>query len=730
MEQETKKFFAHVTFWWTWAAFTIIQNVDMITIKGNPDIDGTDENVNYPSSKGSSLGHAIWILLLYFSALKTLSSHVDFSRGFAHTLSTLRPEKKPTTPMSSAGLVYNHYGHAIICKILNCKIKDEKVDKIFDIVYKNFIEEIDAADNAISICDNLKDHKFKVTTNLTCRVSKLNRWDDKESCDAAFEKAQQMTGEEFLQHIRYLGDIWWPTKELLLKDLNKRFQVDKSGMILELSKGCPWEKHLFSLEVNGEVKKYDVCFVIFPKPSGNWRIVAVGIGPVHGKHRQLFPKEWRGLTSPELEAVSGIPGSIFVHANGHLGEHQTRDGVIEMARKSLKDPSPELQLLRAVGKRQLLHAELGMLQNSELQEKSGLPGIKFVDPSRSWGRHETREGAIQMAKKSLMDAEPRLLLLRALDSRFLMDSSREVLVLPSKFFPARTHFPWECFFKLEEEGVIAKNEVVFVIFTDSTGLWIVMGVSRHGQSQRGSMEEIPLHLVYGQVRIVHTNEGEEKAIGGLPRGAIGGVDPYHMQLRNTSDRTYHVLKKHSKEEEPSDRTTCPWASRAGKVSNCASFVKVRVEMDDRIPADSFSIEFPLELSSGFRCVLVEFGIKANNSNSHINTQSFLANFPGKCPIGLRRVQYNTVRRGLRDPDRERKRRCDPLGWKRRLQSWIDAARRDLSTLQEIKKGNTSRKVKLTYKRLCPKCKITSDADLPTHHRRSEDEDPSLEQLAS
>ncbi|CAG0895433.1 unnamed protein product [Darwinula stevensoni] len=51
--------------------------------------------------------------------------------------------------------------------------------------------------------------------------------------------------------------------------------------------------------------------------------------------------------------------------------------------------------------------------------------------------------------------------------------------------------------------------------------------------------------------------------------------------------------------------------------------------------------------------------------------------------------------------------------KRRLQSRIDAARQDLSTLQEIKKGITSWKVKLTYRQLSPKYKITSEADLPT-----------------
>ena len=48
---------------------------------------------------------------------------------------------------------------------------------------------------------------------------------------------------------------------------------------------------------------------------------------------------WRGLKGVELEFTSRLKGILFVHSNGYIGGHMTRDGVIAMARKSLIFPS-------------------------------------------------------------------------------------------------------------------------------------------------------------------------------------------------------------------------------------------------------------------------------------------------------------------------------------------------------------------------------------------------------
>jgi len=54
------------------------------------------------------------------------------------------------------------------------------------------------------------------------------------------------------------------------------------------------------------------------------------------RRRLSILSEWQGLRDQELSDKSGIPGCIFVHANGFIGGNQTYEGVLEMARKSLK----------------------------------------------------------------------------------------------------------------------------------------------------------------------------------------------------------------------------------------------------------------------------------------------------------------------------------------------------------------------------------------------------------
>jgi len=68
-------------------------------------------------------------------------------------MSTLLPGKPWTTKLSSAGLVYVHYGKQVIAEILGKSTEDEVVLKLFDKIYENFIEEVDAVDNGIMVSE-------------------------------------------------------------------------------------------------------------------------------------------------------------------------------------------------------------------------------------------------------------------------------------------------------------------------------------------------------------------------------------------------------------------------------------------------------------------------------------------------------------------------------------------------------------------------------------------------
>ena len=82
-------------------------------------------------------------------------------KSFTDTFSTLIPSyKNGEIKLSSAGLVYVHYGRDIIRQIIKSDKRnvdsdrdDRLVDLLFFKIYEQFIKEIDAIDNGVNIAD-------------------------------------------------------------------------------------------------------------------------------------------------------------------------------------------------------------------------------------------------------------------------------------------------------------------------------------------------------------------------------------------------------------------------------------------------------------------------------------------------------------------------------------------------------------------------------------------------
>ena len=82
-------------------------------------------------------------------------------------MSTLLPGKPWVTRLSSAGLVYLHYGRDIIASAIGADASPKLVDIIFDMIYEQFVEAVDAIDNGISICDGKPRYvKYSAVNNL------------------------------------------------------------------------------------------------------------------------------------------------------------------------------------------------------------------------------------------------------------------------------------------------------------------------------------------------------------------------------------------------------------------------------------------------------------------------------------------------------------------------------------------------------------------------------------
>lgn len=73
------------------------------------------------------------------------------------------------TKLSSAGLVYKHFGREVIGAITANELPAETVDVLYDRVYVNFIQHIDGIDNGISVGEGELRYKVRrvVATSLS-----------------------------------------------------------------------------------------------------------------------------------------------------------------------------------------------------------------------------------------------------------------------------------------------------------------------------------------------------------------------------------------------------------------------------------------------------------------------------------------------------------------------------------------------------------------------------------
>lgn len=245
------------------------------------------------------------------------------------------------TKLSSAGLVYKHFGKEIIAKELRVEEDHPDVHRLYLAVYKSFMEAIDAIDNGINQYDTDQPPRYVNNTHLSSRVGRLNLdWIDpdksSEKENEAFERAVTLAGNEFLDSVRYHARSWLPARAIVMNCLEGRLDVDPSGEMMVLDKFCPWKLHLFELEQEMTIEP-TVKYVLYQDDqSKSWRVQAVGIAPDRFESRKPLPTMWRGLRDEELSKETGIPGGIFVHMSGFIGGNHTYEGALAMAKSALK----------------------------------------------------------------------------------------------------------------------------------------------------------------------------------------------------------------------------------------------------------------------------------------------------------------------------------------------------------------------------------------------------------
>ena len=266
------------------------------------------------------------------------------------TFNTTFPSRP--TKLSSAGLVYLHFGKPIIALHTGLDEGSEEVNILWKKVYTDFVEALDAHDNGISVYDpadtkDLQKRFYDGGVGLGSLVGDLNaNFDDdkgltveqaQEAEDRRFLEASSLMGSTFLRKLEYYHRAWLPARTLVHDTYNRRKEYDTIGRLMVFPRGCPWKDHLYTLE-SEHPEEEKVLYVLYPESEqegAKWRIQAVSISKDSFESRKPLPESWRGVRDDQLDSVSGISGCIFAHASGFIGGNKTKEGALEMARKSM-----------------------------------------------------------------------------------------------------------------------------------------------------------------------------------------------------------------------------------------------------------------------------------------------------------------------------------------------------------------------------------------------------------
>ena len=241
--------------------------------------------------------------------------------------------------LSSAGLVYKHFGGEIIESLVGPLDKSTR-ELLVNKVYERVVKEVDAIDNGVSIAD---DTKYKINTNLSSRVGRLNPdWNasPEESSDKArngnFRLAMKMVFEELCDAVEWYAYSWLPARDIVLKAVREPVLTNdsKEPLVIRIDRYCPWKSHLFDIETELKIEG-KILYVLYPDSSGNWRIQCVPPEENSFDCRKKLPEPWRGVRNDALDKLTDLSGCIFVHAAGFIGGAKTYDTAYAMAKMSV-----------------------------------------------------------------------------------------------------------------------------------------------------------------------------------------------------------------------------------------------------------------------------------------------------------------------------------------------------------------------------------------------------------
>lgn len=223
---------------------------------------------------------------------------------------------------ASAGLVWRKFGANYIKKF-ETKLTDEQVDYVKDYIDKNFIMYIDANDNGINIYDDNIPTISKIVYlyNITFGYINLD----------GFLKSSEII-KNIIDGLVLLCVNYFESEKIVLSALEKANLEGSQYIILE--------KNISFAEVveNHWDKFSNILLALYPSSQGvAWRIQSLQEVPRNRfSNRCKAPEQWRGLREDDLDKITGIEETNFIHPAGFTGGGKNKESTLKLANLWLK----------------------------------------------------------------------------------------------------------------------------------------------------------------------------------------------------------------------------------------------------------------------------------------------------------------------------------------------------------------------------------------------------------
>lgn len=256
-------------------------------------------------------------------------SGINDERHFDHHSKDFTLKRENGIKYATAGLMWHKFGIEFLKKVAK-NVLDENFDatiihKAFVRIDKEFMQLVDLNDNGQltehldKIAPATTPHELEIKDSLGEFLQTIPDIPYMVAMMNVIKPNAEAQDKNFLNTVKILKTILVNIGANALnteKGIAKVIEAYHGGKLLIMHEKLPWTQAVFS---NMELFK-DCLLAVYPDRSGRWRVQSLPVSKAQRfKNRLSAPESWRGLNYEDLDRVTGIEHTCFIHKSGFTG---------------------------------------------------------------------------------------------------------------------------------------------------------------------------------------------------------------------------------------------------------------------------------------------------------------------------------------------------------------------------------------------------------------------------